>query len=257
MATIRKNLIVDSRDRTNGTSSSFYISFPQPIRVSNFKLTRTIIKSTWYVVNASNFSIDFAETDAIDTSESSFSISPGNYTSSQIEVALKAGFDGASAANGNARTYTVTIDTTTGLTKITGSAGNFNILFSSGTNTATTLADVIGFVVSDTGAGADHTSTEIVELGGKDKIFLKSNTLCPGDDSGFITSSNDGHVVGVIPLSAASGDVQADIYVEDPMYVYSTSTISYCDFYLTYSGNVAVDLNGSEWYFTASLLLSK
>ena len=253
MATIKKNAVISSRDRINGTSSSFYVNFPSDTRIRTFRLTRVIIKNTWYVVNATNYSVDFTETDGADTSEASFSLTPGNYTSSNIEVALKAGFDGATK---NTRTYTVSTDNTTGFITITGSAGNFELLFGTGTNVSTTIADVIGFTSVDTTPGLSHTSTEFFELGGLDKIFLKSNTLCPSEEGGFITSSDDAHVIGVIGLTSSYGDVQKDEPPDEPVDVYSTAPLSYCDFYLTYSNNVAVELNGSEWYFTATVLTS-
>ena len=245
MATIQKKFLIDSRDRLTGTSENFTISLNGSYKIISFSLLELTITKAWYAITTSNNYIDFTE-DGADPTEASFSISEGNYSSSQLETALKAAFDLASK---NGRTYTIDTDQTNGRITITGSAGNFNLLFETGTHTATSICTIIGFNATDTGNAGAHTSVKFISLTDEDYFFIKSDTLC-STRNGFISSSGDDHIIGVIP-SGSNGDIYTycpNITIPRMVVNPDRALMETCDFYLTRRNNVTLGLNGAEWY---------
>jgi hypothetical protein len=101
----------------------------------------------YYVVTSSNNKVNFRETSL--GPELTASVAVGNYTLSAFLLAIKSAMDSATV---NARTYTVTRNATSGRFTITGSV-YLELLFSTGTNAATSIRSIAGFGANDyTGA---------------------------------------------------------------------------------------------------------
>lgn len=118
----------------------------------------------YYVITSSNNRVNFRETSM--GPELTATLAVGSYSLGAFTAELKAKLDAASV---NARTYTVSRSSVTGRFTITGSV-YLELLFSTGTNAAQSIRNVIGFGANDyiggfslTGASAAwHTEEGVV-----------------------------------------------------------------------------------------------
>ncbi len=126
------------------------------------------INSKFKVTVGVNDKIDFEETAA---SELTATLSSGQYTSTELETEIKTRLEAVGAS-----VYTVAYDTGTNKFTITsdgaGGGGIFNLLWATGTNTALTSGEIIGYDITadDTGSLAylaDYSPITFVWTGGE------------------------------------------------------------------------------------------
>lgn len=129
-------------DNVDITSSSEHVSFPSTNIGHEFR--SKVWRSTGYfVIDATNNKIDFKETSL--GPEITATLAVGNYSTSDLITEIESKMTAASL---NARTYSVTHSNTTGKWTIAGSTF-LSLLWSSGTNTATSVGPTLGYAVSD------------------------------------------------------------------------------------------------------------
>lgn len=107
--------------------------------------------SGYFVVTSSNNKINFKESGG--GPELTATVTVGNYGVTTLRAAVKSAMEAVTA---NARTYTVTQSAVTGKWTIAGSTF-LSLLFSTGTNAATSLRDVIGFSSNDFTGSTSYT----------------------------------------------------------------------------------------------------
>lgn len=125
------------------SASSENSQFPASNLSSHFR-SKVWRSSGHFQITSSNKYIDFNEGGG----ELNAVLQEGSYTVDELETEIKTVMD---AAGGD--TYTITYSTSTGKWTIA-SDGTFDLLWNSGTNTANTLGDTLGFLTS-----ADEGST--------------------------------------------------------------------------------------------------
>lgn len=109
----------------------------------------------YFKVTSTNNKINFKETGG--GPELTATVSVGNYSVTTLKLAIKTAMEAASV---NARTYTVTQSGTTGKWTIAGSTF-LSLLFSTGTDAATSLRDVIGMASNDFTGNTSYTAPKV------------------------------------------------------------------------------------------------
>lgn len=138
------------QDNVEITASSENTSFPATNVGHEFR--SKVWRSTGsYVITSSNNKINFKETGG--GAELTAALTVGTYTTTTLAAEIKTKMD---AATVNARTYTVSRSTTTGKWTIAGQTF-LSLLFSTGTNAATSVRTVIGFGTNDFTAATTYT----------------------------------------------------------------------------------------------------
>lgn len=164
-----KQLYIDSRDTaTNGSTHNYTAKLARPIEhVHRIIIKKVVIPFSYYVFNSNNNNFVINEGGG----DLTVTITPGNYTLSQFETALKTALD---AAGGD--TYTVSVDTSTYKVTIS-STGTFELVFTSGASAYKQL----GFLQLGTyTTAASHTSPYAINLNGPSMIYIKSKELTNG-----------------------------------------------------------------------------
>ncbi|RTL05231.1 hypothetical protein EKK58_08770 [Candidatus Dependentiae bacterium] len=110
--------------------------------------------SGFFVIDSTNNRIDFKETNG--GPELSATVSVGEYSVSALAQAIKSSMEAVTA---NARTYTISQNAATGKWTIAGSV-YLEILFSSGTNAATSIRNAIGFGANDYSSATSYTGSK-------------------------------------------------------------------------------------------------
>lgn len=136
------------------TGTSEDSNFPASNLGEEFR-SRAWRSSGTYVIDSSNNKIDFKETGG--GGEITSTLTSGTYTADELATEIKTQMD---ADTLNARTYTVTYNSSTGKFTITGSV-YLDILFSTGTNASSSCRDVIGFGTADFTGATTYTGPNI------------------------------------------------------------------------------------------------
>lgn len=135
-----------SQSNVTISASSEQANFPATNAGREFR-SKVWRSNGYYVVTASNNKVNFRETSL--GPELTATVAVGNYTLSAFLLAIKSAMDSATV---NTRTYTVTRSATSGRFTITGST-YLELLFSTGTDAATSIRTIAGFGINDyTGA---------------------------------------------------------------------------------------------------------
>lgn len=141
------------QDNVEISASSENAEFPAT-NTGHFFRSRVWRSSGHYRINTSNNKIDFKETGG--GPEITATLTTGDYTPSSLCTEIKTRMD---AATLNARVYTVTFSSTTGKFTIAGSTF-LSILFSTGTNAATSVRTAIGFGANDYTGNTTYTGVD-------------------------------------------------------------------------------------------------
>lgn len=148
------------------TASSADTSFPVTNLRSHIRSKAFRTKGFWRI-DSTNNKLDFK--DAIAGGEKTATIASGDYTTPTL---MAAAIDTALEAAG-AHDYTVTFSSTTGVWTIASNNSEFELLWSSGTNTATTIGAEIGFdITTDYTGAASYTGSSIAIHGSSGEWVL-------------------------------------------------------------------------------------
>lgn len=138
-------------------------------------------------IDSTNDKIDFKENTGSGLgSQLTATIPDGTYTTKEFEAAVQSALDSASAAGGNSINYSVSYDAANQKFSIGESGSSLSelqLLWSSGTDAATSAASTLGFATSDdTGAAsytADNTTGSVtdVTVGATDTIQDVANSI--------------------------------------------------------------------------------
>jgi hypothetical protein len=164
-----KQLIINSADRisTSTSTSNFSVKLDRTIdHVHKIGVRKVIFPFSYYVFTSSNNIITFDE----GIGDLTATITPGNYTASELETEIKTRMDAAGVD-----TYTVTISDNTYLITIL-STGLFALDFTIN-NSAN---NVLGFEAAYYGTAGSQNSPNAVNLNGPHMLFLKSRELSGG-----------------------------------------------------------------------------
>lgn len=135
------------------TASSEDPSFPAS-NISHFHRAKQWHSSGNFVIDSTNNKINFKESGG--GAELTATISSGTYTPTTLAAAIVAALEVAGAEE-----YTVTHSTSTGKWTIATSGAFLSILWSTGTDTATSIGPTIGFAVSDSTSALTYTGANI------------------------------------------------------------------------------------------------
>ncbi len=189
-----KQLYINSRDRSSGTSSNFLYKLERPIdHVQRLGVRRVILPFSYYAFTANNNIITFDEGGGALTA----TINPGNYTRAEIETEIKTRMDTAGAD-----TYTVNISQNTYLLTIT-STGTFSLDFT----VANSANDLLGFGAAVFATAASHTGANAVNLTGPLSLFIRSNELSGGSRGRFINVGIGSNIIFEITVDKDPNEI--------------------------------------------------
>jgi hypothetical protein len=160
-------LHINTRYRFPGdTISNFSVQLDPSTTLNNptkLTLVNAVIPQSWYNFDSTNNVITFAEGGGNLTA----TITPGNYSSSTLKTEMETRLNAAGAL-----TYTVTFDSTTGLTTIA-ATGSFSLKFTALNSPYYRL----GFTATDTNSSGSHTSTYGFNLAPDSFVYLSIQGL--------------------------------------------------------------------------------
>ncbi len=191
-----RQVFINSRDRTSGSASSSNFTYKLESTIEHVHrigVRRVILPFSYYVFTAINNIITFDEGGGALTA----TITPGNYTRSEIEAEIKTRLD---AAGGD--TYTVSISQNTYLLTIA-STGTFELDFT----VANSANDPLGFTAAVLATAASHTSANAVNLNGPLALFIKSNELSGGVRGRFVNQNIGSNVIFDITVNVAPNEI--------------------------------------------------
>ena len=197
------------------------------------------IPVSFYVINIYNnvlkYKIGAGATETI-------TIAEGNYTSSTLITALKAGF----SANGETN-INITISKVNGKLTFTNTVNNFTIVSS-----GSTMMDVLGFISTQdyTSASLSLTPPYPLNLLGIQRIKVNSNYLATNTTNSFTKGISN--TFASIPVNAPSFGLIN--YTNLNAYsLLRAKTISTIDIELRDENDNAIDFNGVDWTMTLQL----
>ena len=134
------------------TASSATVTFPVS-NLSLFHRSKIWRSSGNYVIDSTNNKINFKETGL--AAELTATLTSGTYTATTLAAQVKTQLEAASVD-----TFTVTF-LTSGKFKIESSGTAFELLFSTGTNTATSARNVLGYGTNDYTGATEYTASTV------------------------------------------------------------------------------------------------
>lgn len=249
-------LIINSQDRTSGTSSNFTINSANNIRLNGrkrIKLKHVSIYNTFYNINNNNNKIDFTE----NATNKTTTLTNGYYTATSLATHIGTAM---TTTSGGFAVFTASYSTTTRKMAIS-STQNFRLLFSSGTSTSSSpyrelgFTDTNGINAVDTAVSTSATGNNHVNLGLPLTIYITINNWNGSnikDTSGTFTSF-------AIPINASSGEIinfngdEIQQIIDIPPTV---NIVSQLRITLSSINNRALDLNNSEWNMVLEIISS-
>jgi len=218
------HIVINSKDRLFGNSSSFEVQFAQSlVNVKSLKLLSASIPNSSYNINSTN--------NIIYVNGNPVGIPIGSYNTSNLPSTIQTALNGA----GLGIIFTVTYSDTTLKLTISGSVA-FSI-----TAGANSINDLIGFLPA--GPLLSITGTDILDLSGEQYYYLIIDVF-----NNNIKSSNiKDYGAYVIPSSVSSGGIsQFRMNTDYPAIETTTSNINKMNIAIkTYNGRY-VDFNGAD-----------
>lgn len=198
MATVDFRILDTNRVLTATlTPSSEDSEFP----ASNLQLysrARTWRASGYFVITSSNNKLNFDE----GGSELTATITAATYTPTTLAAEIKTQMDGA----GGAGTYTVTFSTSTGKWTLASDQATFNLLWNTGTDTANTIGDTIGFDTSADDTGAVTYTGDNIALHTEEFLVVDLGSALAVDSVALMFNPID----GITTSSTATIKIQAN-----------------------------------------------
>jgi len=232
------------------------------VNVVAMKIISAEIPFSYYIVNSKNNTF-LLEEFGPNAGPFTITITPGNYTSSQMITELQ------TKLTGGAGTYTVTYSTSTNKFTIT-AAGVTTFTLTFGTADETTNTDLhwyLGMVAGgNASTGLVLESPNAINLSGPNYLYVNSvsygqmtnNLLVEGSKN--LGNGNRGPQIAKIPINVGPGEI---IFYDDPDPEYwfnigFLESLQKMDFYLTL-GNFAdvIDLNGLSFSLKFGVLKKK
>jgi hypothetical protein len=201
-----KNILVNSKNRLNGTPSRFQYQLLHPImNPTAIALESAQMWNVQYTIDTRNNTLHWK--DGAGQTHTTV-LTSGYYTSTSLATYLQSTLNSAKHGT-DANTYTVTHSSATGKMTISSSGGNFELLF--GTGTTNSIASTIGFSDTNRTGTYQYTSDKLVNLNTKyftietdmiDNVTHEANAALPS----FIVPNNVnwGDLITYIPTLAKS-----------------------------------------------------
>jgi hypothetical protein len=243
-----KEVNFDTADRVAGTIQNPQFAVSSSSRIKQIQLVSAEIPFTWYVFTNANNKIDFVE--PLSGPETSVVLPPGNYSSDDMIAQLSILM---TAASPNGYVYTFSINPNSSRIIIT-STGNFNLLWATGANQATSIRNELGFAFANKTLSNSYTADFTYNLSGDNYIYIKCDQVLGFDNA--ITNSNpsvDSKILAKVPVLVNSGEVisySAAVPVVTQLLFNDSLAITQLTFSLTSRNNIALDTNNRNWSFT-------
>lgn len=234
---------INSKDRNLGSlsASDFNVNIGQGLYLDQIQLDAVQIPYTYYNVNSTNNTLVINW----NSSNTTLTISPGNYTLSQLGTALNSA---VGTINSNITCTLNSIQWTFTFSFSAASPSTGQLILSQ-----STINRLIGFPsTTDTTNSSNLTSTSVALL--LDQAFLFINIDGVGDN--IISSTNGNKYTFYVPVSVVGGEMlvyQTDLdqnqvlKVNQPVKYSSLHVRLYDNF-----GNI-LNLNGSDWSMTIKI----
>lgn len=149
----------------SGTTPVAPFRLEQPVQVKSFRVRRVEVPLSYYTYNGGGFS--FKEDGGADIP---IVIPAGSYTDVALATTIEALMN---AATGLARTYDLSISTTTGLTTITSDAGTVQISVWADSQ----LPEILGFTALPTAVAISITGSSVANVGTHNHVYLQCREL--------------------------------------------------------------------------------
>lgn len=238
--------VINSKDRTSGTSTNFVISFGSAQNAGGLKLVSAQIPNTIYNITSDNNILDFDDGGGAITA----TVPVGSYTITNLLSTLKTLMDAASAPQ-NALVFTLTLSNITHFVTIA-ATGNFSLLFATGANVANTIRQQIGFAGTDVAGSATYTGTLVPRVSEPFYLQIRITEL---RDGVVDTGANDSDFN--IPINVNSGEIIAynenSGYLQQRLFRGKPLTFTTMTVILIVDGT-ETDLNGAEWSFVMRIV---
>ena len=236
-------LFIDSRDRTNGTSTNFSIRLPQTYAgVKEVSLESAFVPNVIYNITSSNNVIPVI----ISATTYNATLTPGRYSAGLLALEMQSKINTAVAASG--ATFTVTINDSSFLCTITGST-TFTIDFGS----ATSPWRELGFANAVTASGTSCTGTNAVQLNLPTALFLNVSEW--SHNAIAVTGTHSYTPSFVLPLASNPGDVSSYSALANFRQKITLPGVTFASLRirLTDNNGTEVSLQGAEWSCLVSL----
>lgn len=246
----QSRVIINSANRSNGTSSNFQIEIPSLIIRNSTHvvcLAAYIPLSYYMVVSGNYFTLDE------DGTEVSIQISPGNYTRQSFASSLTAALN---AASPNSLTYTITYpkinnngDDGKYAYSVTAYGGAQPIFKFSAGKTNGNFFEFMGFTSGQDYqfAGNSLRSVNVVKIAREDTLFIRSN---------LVDGINDNVLQEI--YSTSTGSFGAINFQQIDCHLYRNKITSaegnIFNFFLTDENGNSIDLNGQNWLLTLGFI---
>ena len=164
------SILINSKDRNFGNVENAY--FARNLNLSGFdgfSVKAITFLNNIYPINSYNNSLQTVYGATPETLQNT--ITPGNYTASQLASALQTELNFQSNANGYTTTYTVVYNSTTGKITITATAGQ-NLESATGT-----LAPLLGFNATTTNLSNVYVGSDPVNITYSNAMSITSSEL--------------------------------------------------------------------------------
>lgn len=244
-----KTLVINSQDRTSGSTSSanFLIRPSHAIDLTPYNkisLKYAHIYGSIYNINDSNNTIDLYES----KTETKVSLVNGFYTGTSLASHLKTRLDAKSTAS---NTFTCTYNTSTKKMTITADTANFQLLFSTGTNKATSPWKELGFsstglVGIDTTDAKTCTSNQMINTTKPNMLYITINEF-----KREVMNTGSQYFTFVIPnnsVDASLIEFKSNEFFEQEIDI-TGDRRRLCEMTISMRerNNDVVELNGTEW----------
>ena len=250
---MKKDILINSYDRTYGTSSSFQIQYTlrQFYKCNSFYISSVVMPSSFYVVTSNNNLLYFVDNNQ---STQSLTITPGNYSPSELVSTIQTWLTGLNSNAGWAISYS----TNTGLFSFSTSNLSFGLDAHEYDNI---LYNLMGFLQQiynvDT---TTKTSTYVADLTGPKYVKIVSNAL--SFKSSFEPGSTNIGVKNVIlriPVKVNSFDMIVYENYNDinNMIPFQREFPNIIDISLIDEEGNTLNLNGTEWSFVITAIFEE
>lgn len=244
MANIKEYIraVVNSSRRLNPlteTTSSFTFSFNKAIpRISEIIIESIQIPFSFYVINATNNVLTFNNGTIVVT------MPIGNYTSTSLSITLKPLIDTAFGDT------TTTVSFSFNTFKLTIARGTAFIVDSLLIVPASTLSNILGFVVSSI-SGISATGANAINISGPNYISILSNALTkPVNHKTAFADASYSNVLATIPVNVSPGNMITSYFtIQEPLkysYKYAITPKTVIDFTIVDEFNNVLNLNGLD-----------